>query len=330
MPALALRLHDADVDFDTAFAAFREACVLRNLSPKTVEWYTYTLGPFAAYARECGVETLAAVTPQVVRAFLARMRSRGATARGGVAPRRLNHYREAIRSLFDWAIAEGYAEHNPADGVPKAREGRKVIPTFTEEELRAILAQPDRATYLGLRDHTFMLLLIDTGLRLSEALGLQVADLDLATGAATVLGKGNRERRVGFSAALVHHLKRYLVARETTVRRAGCAECVHLFPNQEGGKWNAKGAQERLKLYGARAGITGKRVSPHVLRHTFAVWFVRNGGSAFHLQRILGHSSLEMTRRYCDLADTDALKRQRELSPLVTMELTPASRPRLR
>jgi site-specific recombinase XerC len=86
MPALALRLHDADRDLDTVFPAFAEACVLRKLSPRTREWYAYCLGPFPAYARQCGVETLAAVSPQVVRGFLARMRPRGATSGGVVLP----------------------------------------------------------------------------------------------------------------------------------------------------------------------------------------------------------------------------------------------------
>ena len=71
------------------------------------------------------------------------------------------------------------------------------------------------------------------------------------------------------------------------------------------------------------------RVSPHTFRHTFAVWFVRKGGSPFHLQRILGHSSLDMSRRYCELADTDAISKQQELSPLSTMSLK-GVRPRKR
>jgi integrase/recombinase XerD len=331
MPALALRLHDVDVDFDTAIPTFLEGCTLRGLSPKTVQFYAYALGPFAAHAREHGAEVLTAVTPPLVRSFLGRMQAQGATPRGGVGPGRLNDYAEAIRLFYDWAVAEGYSDHNPARGLPKAREGRKVIPTFSEDELRALLRQPDRSTFLGLRDHTFMLLLADTGLRLSEALGLQVADLHLSSGSAKVLGKGGRERLVGLSGALARHLKHYLAMREATVRRAGCpAECLWLFPNQEGSRWNAKGAQMRLKLYGRQAGVTGVRVSPHTFRHTFAVWFVRNGGSAFHLQRILGHSDLTMTRRYCELADTDALDRQRELSPLVTMNLAPTPGGRLR
>jgi integrase/recombinase XerD len=77
--------------------------------------------------------------------------------------------------------------------------------------------------------------------------------------------------------------------------------------------------QRKLKRYAARAGITRVRVSPHTFRHTFAVWFVRNGGSPFHLQNILGHSSLDISRRYCEVADVDFVDQQHRLSPLVTM-----------
>ena len=172
MPALALDLHDVEQDLSTVIATFLDACVLRNLSPKTVEWYRYCLGPFAAYVGEKGGGPVAAVTGQAVRDFL--------TDRADhVGPRRLNHYVEAVRRFFDWAVTEGYAMSNPTDRIDKVREGRKLIVTFNEAELRLLLRQPDRSTYLGLRDYTFMLLLIDTGLRLSEALGLQVGDVDL-------------------------------------------------------------------------------------------------------------------------------------------------------
>jgi integrase/recombinase XerD len=86
----------------------------------------------------------------------------------------------------------------------------------------------------------------------------------------------------------------------------------------------------RLKSYGEEAGITRARVSPHTFRHTFALWFVRNGGSPFHLQKILGHASLDMSRRYCELADVDFLTSQRRLSPLAMTDLGRSGRRRLR
>lgn len=181
-----------------------------------------------------------------------------------------------------------------------------------------MLSQPDVSSFLGLRDHVFILLLLDTGARLAEALGLQVDDLDLCSGSFKVLGKGRKERLIGVSATLEGHLRRYLTRRETALAAIDGETSPWVFPNHNGGQWGAKRAQQRLKRYANSAGVSRVRVSPHTFRHTFALWFVRNGGSPFHLQKILGHTSLDMSRRYCELADVDFISRQQQLSPLTT------------
>ena len=132
------------------------------------------------------------------------------------------------------------------------------------------------------------------------------------------------------SRILDRNLRRYIPARQAALERIDRPECPWLFPNHVGGKGAAKGFQMRLKHYGEMAGITRVRVSPHTFRHTFAVWFIRKGGSVFHPQKILGHSTLDMSRRYCELADMDAIEQQQELSPLVTMDLDLRGRKRLR
>jgi integrase/recombinase XerD len=175
-----------------------------------------------------------------------------------------------------------------------------------------------------------MLLLVDTGLRLSETLDLRLGDMDLDSGTVKVLGKGNKERLVGFSGVMERHLRRYVVRREAALAGVGREDSPWLFPNQWGDKGGSKGFQMRLKRYGTAAGITRARVSPHTFRHTFALWFVRNGGSPFHLQKILGHTSLDMSRRYCELANVDFLTSQRELSPLARTDLGAGTRKRLR
>ena len=135
------------------------------------------------------------------------------------------------------------------------------------------------------------------------------------------MGKGNKEHLVGFSPELGRELRQYLRRREAALARAGKADCGYVFPNQNGGDGGPKGFQVVLRRYGDAADITRVRVSPHTFRHTFAVWFVRKGGSPFHLQRILGHTSLTMSRRYCELADVDFVARQQELSPIATMAI---------
>ena len=102
-----------------------------------------------------------------------------------------------------------------------------------------------------------------------------------------------------------------------------------VFANDIGGRLSSKAMQQRIAAYGVQADLQGVRVSPHTFRHTYALNFVRHGGDPFTLQKILGHSSLETTRRYCELAESDVLRRQRELTPLRTMDLKLAGAQRI-
>ncbi len=307
------------VSLSSALTELLADCQLRGLSPHTIEWYQYTLRPFIRFAGE----DASAVDEQMVRHFLAEQATR-------VAPRRVNHYREAIYRFYEWMLSEEYVAVNPAARIDKMREPRKLIEAFTEAEVVALLEQPDTRTFLGLRDCVFMLLLLDTGLRLSEALGLTLEDVDIDQRTIKVVGKGNKERIVGFSDALLRELLGYMARREAVLDAGGQPDCPWMFPNQHARKLAPRGIRMQLTKYATQAGIGRVRVSPHTFRHTFALWFVREGGSPFHLQKILGHSSLDMSLRYCRLADTDAVKRQQELSPLVTMGLPIGRRNRLR
>jgi integrase/recombinase XerD len=320
---LALSLDDSpSLPLPVAISEFLSDCQLRQLSPTTVKWYQYALQPFSRFAAAQGEASADTVTVQTVRAFLAEQSQR-------VQARRVNHYREALDRFYEWLIVEGQVVNNPVATIRKAREPRRLIEALSEAEVEALLAQVDTGTFLGLRDHTFMLVLLDTGIRLSEALGLRLADLDLPEGMFKVFGKGRKERRVGISPTLEQHLRRYLGRREVALTSIGKRDSEWVFPNQYGDRGGSKGFQQRLKRYGQEAEITRVRVSPHTFRHTFALWFVRAGGSPFHLQKILGHTSLEMSRRYCDLADVDFIARQQELSPLAKLETGKAPRRRM-
>ena len=292
----ALRLHSEEkgLDFESAVGDFPEDCRFRNLSPRTIEWYRYSLGPFVRFLADRGSTAVDAVTEAVLRAFLVERASQ-------VGPRRVNHYRGTLLRLFAWLEDQARIDHNPAQEVPKLREPQKLVPTFTADELDRLLAQPDPRGFLGLRDRVLMLLLLDTGMRLSEALGLRLDDLDFETATMRVLGKGRKDRIVGLSADLSQQLRRYLQRRQAALADIGRPTCPWLLPNHNGGKAGPKTFQTPLRRYASLAGITRVRVSPHTFRHTFAVWFVRHGGSPFHLQKILGHSSLDMSRRYCEL-----------------------------
>ncbi len=308
---------------DHAVEQFIADCQLRGLSATTLTHYRVTLGPFVRHAAAAGCTDLRSVTDSTLRDFMAEKRMRaGAKA--------LNNIRDAVRRFYDWAILQGLADANPAARIAKVREPRKIILAFSEAEVQALLAQPDTRTFIGLRDHVFMLLLLDTGVRLAEATGLRLVDVDLDEGTLRVFGKAAKERLVGFSPLLAYHIRNYIARRALVLAEAGRPNCPWLFPNAYGEKPIGRTFQSQIKLYGARAGITRVRCSPHTFRHSFALWYVRNGGSPFHLQRILGHSDLAMSRRYCELADVDFLAQHRRLSPLTTLDFGSRGQPRLR
>jgi site-specific recombinase XerD len=157
------------------------------------------------------------------------------------------------------------------------------------------------------RDRAIVVLFFDTGLRLSELAGLRPCDLR-PDGSAKVMGKGARERVVPVGSAARQALLRYLR------QEGGSDPNQPIFRSRRHGPLTARSIQQVFKRLKARAGIPG-RCSPHTLRHTFARAFLVNGGDAFSLQRILGHATLDMVKRYVALADSDLAVRHRTASP---------------
>ncbi|MFC2058330.1 tyrosine-type recombinase/integrase [Chloroflexota bacterium] len=219
------------------------------------------------------------------------------------------NYTRAIKSFFSFLAREELLPENPMRKVRSPKAPRKVMPTFTEAELERLLSQPNKKSPLGFRDYTFMLTLVDTGIRLSELRGLCLGDVDLANGYLRVMGKGGKERYVPIGAKLSKVLLKYQMLHRT--RDSGCQS---FFLTRDGRLISQKKVQELIRKYGERAGIR-KRCSPHTFRSTSAVLYLRNGGDPFSLQKKLGHSSLAMTRRYSELADSDVRAAHLKYSP---------------
>jgi integrase/recombinase XerD len=155
-----------------------------------------------------------------------------------------------------------------------------------------------------------MALLADTGLLLSEALGIRLADIDPKQRAVSVIGKGSKPRTVFYGETAGKIVQNYLKRRQ-----AESPEDL-VFVSSLGEKLWITTLGNRMRVYGKAVGIKGKRVSPHMLRHTFAVSWLMGGGDAFSLQRLLGHSTAVMTARYVNFTSGDLGKLHRSLSPL--------------
>jgi integrase/recombinase XerD len=185
--------------------------------------------------------------------------------------------------------------------VPKVPAN--IVPTFTERQVEKLLAQPDSSTSTGYRDYALMTTIVDTAARLSEIATLKVQDVDLENGYLRVTGKGNKERFIPFGQRVAKILLKY------KLKYRQCSppdECFWI--TKEGSPLTADRIQKIVSNYGEKAGLL--RCYPHKLRHTSSVLYLRNGGDPFSLQKKLGHSSLQMTRHYSNLADSDVRARQ--------------------
>ncbi len=230
----------------------------------------------------------------------------------------VNTYLRSLRAFFSWVVSEEMIAANPFDRVKIPRPPRKVIPVFSDAQIRDLLGAIDTTTPAGVRDHTIILTLLDSGLRVSELCQLTREHVWLEEGMIQVQGKGNKERLVPIGKqvqrALWHYIGRF--RPEPAVPR-----CDTVFLTGEGRPLNKDRVEKIIAGYGQKAGIAGVRCSPHTFRHAAAVKFLRNGGDVFSLQRMLGHASLEMTRRYCEVADVDVKRAHVTASPVDNLGL---------
>lgn len=228
----------------------------------------------------------------------------------GYALNTINNRIKTIKRFFAFLHREGWTQHNPTE-LLKTRNGQKpVIYSFTEEQVIALLEQPDQTTFTGYRDYCMLYLMLDTGLRLGEVVTLKISHVDLKQCYLLgVLGKSRRPRDVPFCDKVRKVLLKYLKIRGEMLESA-------LFITVDGVPLSGRTFQETLKAYGNQAGIQGVRVSPHTLRHTFAKMYILNGGDPYSLQEILGHTTQDMVKVYVNLWKPEKKQQHTKASPM--------------
>ncbi|MBI5629904.1 MAG: tyrosine-type recombinase/integrase [Elusimicrobia bacterium] len=292
--------------FQQAYEEFRLRCDSRNLSSGTLAWYHQILGGLERFlVQRYGIASMEGITAGHIRAHLSQLKARE------LSSETVHRTYGGLRCFFKFLLREGLIRSNPMELVERPKRERHLIQPLQSEHVRTLLAQADPKSFLGLRNKVLMLLMLDSGLRLSEALKLRLPNVDVPGGTVLVMGKGRKERRVPFAKVTRQALEAYLVARRRIVVPSDL-----LFISRHGGELTSRHVQIMIKRYGERAGIQGVRVSPHTLRHTCATQYIINGGDPFSLQQILGHSTLEMVRQYVHLANRDVYDAHRRYSPM--------------
>lgn len=292
--------------FQQAYEEFKLRCDSRNLSMGTLDWYRQILGGLGRFlAERYEITGMEEITPGHIRTHLVQLKARD------LSSETIHRTYGGLRCFFRFLVREGLIRSNPMELVERPRRERHLIQPLLPEQVRTLLDQADPKTFLGLRNKVLMMLMLDSGLRLSEALRLKLRDVDTAGGTVLVMGKGRKERRVPFAKVTRQGLDAFLAMRRRSVVTSDL-----LFTSRDGRELTSRHIQILIKRYGERAGIRGVRVSPHTLRHTCATQYIRNGGDPFSLQQILGHSTLEMVRNYVNLASRDVYDAHRRFSPI--------------
>jgi len=289
---------------------------VENKSPATIRHYGDKLGNFLRYAEEYRLPVNAEdLTAQHIREFLVwlketkhRWHSANPPANKPVAPATVCRYYACLRNMFNWAIREGLVADNPVLRIKPPKEPRAVIKALSTEQIISLLATPSNS-FEGLRDRALLMVMLDTGLRLGEATAIKLEDIDLQHQVITVWGKGAKQRRVRFGVKSAKALWRYMATR---AKLDGSTDS--LWVNRNGNPITQNGIELIFKRLSRKTGV---KFHPHQLRHTYAICALRNGMNPFTLQASLGHSSLEMTKRYIQsLGFEDVYREHEKASPV--------------
>ena len=222
-------------------------------------------------------------------AFLASLKN------SGLAASTVSRCLASIRSFFNYLLAEGYIENNPAYELDSPRIEKKLPRVLTSEEIDRLLGQPKAEQNNGIRDKAMLELLYASGIRVSELISLNTTDFNYEVGFLRCRGKGLKERIVPVGNTAISSVRQYLKQGRVKMVKTGSEKS--LFVNHHGRRLTRQGFWKILKKYAGHAGISGE-VTPHTLRHSFATHLLENGADLRSVQEMLGHSDISTTQIY--------------------------------
>ena len=256
----------------------------RHSSQNTVASYLRDVTQFAEYLQD----DLRLATNKQIQDYMSWMQSRGKSAASAT------RFLASIKSFYNYLISVGDMKANPAKGVTAAKVERKYPEILTSKEVELFLDQPQCIDAKGFRDHAMLELLYATGIRVSELISLDLEDLNLAAGFIRCISKG-KERIIPLYHTAVKALQDYV----RTIRPQLIADSSEkaLFVNMNGERMSRQGFWKIIKHYQEKAGIE-KDITPHTLRHSFAVHLLENGADLRSIQEMLGHADISSTQIY--------------------------------
>ncbi len=287
-------------------------CQCRNLSPKTIKNYTKQIDYLLRYLnQEHQIKHIEDVEPRNIKSFLFVMKQAGRTANY------VNDLLKAFKVFFRYAFNEGYTETLLTEHVKNLKKPKVIIRTFTEKELKRMSNYYQGHDYLSIRNKVIMMLLIDTGIRLSEL--TELTEAQIKHDYIIIHGKGNKERVVPKSPLLSKWLIKYLAVRESYFAYRVIPDNIFLSKNAK--PLTNTMIDHIVKEAGRECGVSSDiRVSAHTFRHTYAQFQLRSGVDLYSLSRLLGHESITITQTYLNgMRDKEVLEQAKNTSPLMNI-----------
>ncbi len=263
--------------------------VEKGLSDNTIEAYRHDLSRFLDHLRDKGMEELSKVEKVNLRAFLLGLKYQGLSART------IARNQVSLRTFFRFLVLEGSLKVNPAEDLESPKTVKTLPEILTSREVEQLLEQPDLGTSLGIRDRAMIEILYATGMRVSELIHLPTNQVNLEAGYALIYGKGSKERVVPLGSEAIKWITLY----QQTVRNRLLKgkENPILFVGRSGKRLSRQRFWKNIKSYGRKAGIR-KRITPHLLRHSFASHLLEGGADLRSVQMMLGHVDITTTQIY--------------------------------
>lgn len=261
----------------------------RNLSPYTVRNYRDDVWEFLRFAKSHNVEAVGEVDRSIIRRYLAWLEKQG-RARTSIARKMAE-----VRSFFRFLVREGVLDRNPLLNMSSPKLEQRLPSFLTAQEVTGLLEDPVADNAFGQRDRALLELLYAAGLRVSELVGLDLGDISLARRELRVKGKGSKERIALMGVPAARCLTTYI--NEGRLSLLGRRLTPALFLNKKGGRLSQRSVQSLVKKH-AGGTKTTKKVTPHVLRHTFATHLLDGGADLRTVQDLLGHEKLGTTQIY--------------------------------
>ena len=297
-----------------------------NHSAKTLEWHRTALGLMRTYfEKERGITLVGEVDAADINAWFAHMRKSPGGHGKPRSERTIQTYARSARAFFHWLVRRETIERNPFDRVVFPKVGKPLIHTIDAEEFERLLlacAPPNEtgpiAERAAVRNRAILWVLYDTGIRVSELCGLRLSDFDHKHSILTVMGKGSKERRIALGNNCLRNLLYYLDKYrpdEEELAEWGSAGEDHLFLSETRLPLTKNGITLLFKRIRERAGITNKRISPHIFRHSFAIRYLVLGNDPFSLQELLGHEDMTTVKNYMHMNDETIQAQKRKYSP---------------